>query len=80
MYHNDSNFYPIFDGYITGTDDLTTAVKSVGATSTLPIDPTNTGDYRYYYQSTDGEDFYLEYYLETNSIKGKSQGRNYVVP
>ncbi len=80
MYHNDRNSYPIFDGYITGSDALSVALKGSGATSAMPTDPTNTSDYRYYYQSVDGDDFYLEYYLETNSIKGKSQGLNYVVP
>jgi prepilin-type N-terminal cleavage/methylation domain-containing protein len=80
MYHNDFNAYPIFDGYITNTDALSTTLKNAGATSVLPIDPSNSGNYRYYYQSVDGEDFYLEYYLETNSIRGKNQGMNYMVP
>lgn len=80
MYHNDNNSYPIFDGYITGTDVLSVALKGVEAISAMPVDPTNTGDYRYYYQSTDGEDFYLQYYLETNSMGDKNQGLNYVVP
>jgi prepilin-type N-terminal cleavage/methylation domain-containing protein len=80
MYHNDFNAYPIFDGYITNTDALSTMLKNAGATSALPIDPSNSGNYRYYYQSIDGEDFYLEYYLETNSIRGKNQGMNYMVP
>jgi prepilin-type N-terminal cleavage/methylation domain-containing protein len=80
MYHNDFNAYPVFDGYITGADGLSIALKNSGAVSALPIDPLNNGNYRYYYQSVDGEDFYLEYYLETNSMSGKSQGRNYLVP
>jgi type II secretion system protein G len=80
MYHNDFNAYPIFDGYVTLTDALSVALKNAKTVSTLPIDPLNTGNYRYYYQSVDGEDFYLEYYLETNSIKGKNQGMNYLVP
>jgi len=83
MYHNDNNAYPITveEGiYITGSDTLSVALKNNGAIPTMPTDPTNTGDYRYYYQSTDGEDFYLQYYLETNSMSGKGQGLNYVVP
>ncbi len=27
MYHNDSQAYPIFDGYITGSDTMSTALK-----------------------------------------------------
>ncbi|MBU3922944.1 prepilin-type N-terminal cleavage/methylation domain-containing protein [Patescibacteria group bacterium] len=80
LYHNDSNNYPIFDGYITGSDALSSVLISVGTASGIPIDPLNAGDYRYYYQSTDGSDYYLEYYLETNSVLGKSEGLNYIVP
>lgn len=80
MYYNDHNAYPIYDGYIIGSDTLSIALKETGTIATVPIDPSNTGDYRYYYQSTDGEDYYLQYYLETTSIKGKNQGLNYVVP
>lgn len=80
MYHNDFNAYPIYDGYLTGSDVVSVALKTAGATTAVPTDPLNTGNYRYYYQSVDGEDFYLEYYLETNSVHGKSQGQNYVVP
>jgi type II secretion system protein G len=80
MYHNDFNAYPIYDGYITTTDALSTALRNAGALSSVPKDPLNYGNYRYYYQSVNGGDFYLQYYLETNSIQGKSQGLNYVVP
>lgn len=80
LYHNDMNAYPIYDGYITGSDILSAALKSSGAFSSMPLDPTNSGNYRYYYQSTSGMDYYLQYYLETNSVSGKSQGLNYVVP
>lgn len=80
MYHNDFNLYPVYDGYITGTDVLSVALRNAGTITAAPTDPLNTGDYRYYYQSTGGEDYYLQYYLETNSIHGKSAGLNYVVP
>jgi len=82
LYHNDMNAYPVYDGYITGNDDVSAALKSSGAFSSIPLDPTNSGNYRYYYQSASGSgiDYYLQYYLETNSINGKNQGLNYVVP
>jgi len=80
LYHTTYSAYPIFDGYITGSDALSTTLKSSGLINEIPIDPTNDGNYRYYYQSTDGQDFYLEYYLETNSINGKSEGRNFLIP
>jgi prepilin-type N-terminal cleavage/methylation domain-containing protein len=80
MYNNDHNAYPIYDGYIIGSDALSIALKETGTMTAVPIDPLNIGDYRYYYQSIDGEDYYLQYYLETISIQGKNQGLNYVVP
>jgi prepilin-type N-terminal cleavage/methylation domain-containing protein len=80
MYHNDNNAYPIFDGYITNADVLSTALKNAKALTSVPKDPLDSGTYRYYYQSSDGRDFYLEYYLETNSIKERNQGKNYIVP
>lgn len=80
MYHNDFNAYPIYDGYITGSDTLSTALKDSKSLNGIPTDPLNTDNSRYYYQSTDGEDYYLQYYLETDSIHGKVKGLNYVVP
>jgi len=86
MYQNGINVYPIFDGYITGTDVLSTTLKNAGAINAMPIDPTNTDNYRYYYQGVDGEDFYLEYYLETTSFIGDTGrkcdagGKCYIAP
>ena len=91
MYHNDYNQYPIFDGNITGTDTVSVALRGTGYINMVPTDPLNqdssacagaplnlTG-YYYYYQS-DGTDFILGYCLETNSMTGKTQGPNYLMP
>jgi prepilin-type N-terminal cleavage/methylation domain-containing protein len=80
LYHTDFNLYPVYDGYITGTDTLSTVLINAGTASALPTDPLNYDNYRYYYQSTDGSDYYLEYYLETDSVTGKSKGKNYTIP
>lgn len=81
LYHNTYSTYPIFTGFVTGSDAFSVALKGSGLISTVPVDPLNSGDYRYYYQSdADGQDFYFEYYLETNSVSGKSAGLNYLVP
>lgn len=85
LYHNDFNRYPAHTGYIEnpvepGNPLYDGLVGSARAISALPVDPLNTGDYRYYYDSPDGADYYLEYYLETNSVSGKSKGRNYSIP
>ncbi len=81
LYHNDFNTYPIYDGYIEDQGNaLATALTTAETIVAVPTDPLNTGDYRYYYQSIDGSDYYLEYYLETDSVSGKSSGLNYTVP
>jgi len=88
--------YPDYDIFITGSDSLSSELKTIGAMSTAPADPINSGNYRYYYCTKqancsglsggagtgfpDGTSYILMYYLETNSIQGKSQGQNYATP
>lgn len=80
LYHNDNRAFPIYDGYIENqSNNLAVELTNSGAIRALPIDPLNTGEYIYYYQG-DGTDYYLEYYLETDSVSGKSKGKNYVIP
>lgn len=91
LYHNNFNSYPVWaeGGNINSeTDPLSTVIEGTGIITSLPLDPLNhdstgcgsLGGYYYYYQSTDGSDFYLGYCLETNSVSGKSQGENFVIP
>jgi len=80
MYNNDYQAYPVYDGYVTGDDDMSNAVVNNRAIQKVPTDPINIEDYRYYYQSVDGSDYLIEYYLETNSIGGKLQGLNTAIP
>ena len=88
LYHNDYNLYPVFDGYITGSDAFSLALEATGYISNVPSDPmdmdsSNCGSltgYHYYYQSTDGRSYILGYCLETNSMQGLSQGENYLSP
>ena len=74
LYAGTSQRYPIYSGYITGTDSLSVDLRNSGAINALPVDPTNAGNYRYSYASTDGQDYTLTYYLETSSIPGKAAG------
>lgn len=88
LYHNDYNLYPIYEGYITGTDDLSVALKATGYINNVPTDPTEMSStdcgalngYHYYYQSIDGRSYILGYCLETNSMQGLPQGENYLSP
>jgi len=90
LYHNDYNFYPIFDGYITGIDDFSVALKATSYINNVPTDPLemdssscggvlNLTGYHYYYQG-DGGDYILGYCLETNSMQGVARGENYLSP
>lgn len=80
MYHNDYQAYPVYDGYVTGDDDMSNSLVNNGAIQRVPTDPVNSGSYQYYYQSVDGSVYVVQYYLETNSIEGKSQGLNIAIP
>ncbi|MBL7154893.1 MAG: type II secretion system protein [Candidatus Portnoybacteria bacterium] len=84
MYHNDYQLYPVADGYITGSDAVSNALVADGVMRAVPIDPLNKTMkgviYKYYYQSVQGKTYLIEYYLETDSVQGKSQGLNTAVP
>lgn len=74
LYAGTNQRYPIYSLYITGTDGLSADLRTSGSLNAAPTDPTNQGNYRYHYDSTDGQDYTLTYYLETDSIPGKAAG------
>ncbi len=84
MFHNDYQLYPVYDGYITGSDVMSSALIADGVIQGVPIDPLNDTmeavTYKYYYQSTQGKTYLIQYYLETDSIQSKNQGLNTVIP
>lgn len=89
FYRSDnSGAYPIDDVYITGSDTLSQELHTNGAMPVAPVDPTNSGDFRYYYCSKqincsalggsgtgqpDGISYIIRYYLETGAIAGKNK-------
>jgi len=84
MYHNDYQLYPVYDGYITGDDAMSVALSGDVVMSKAPVDPINADmagiTYKYYYQSLSGATYFIQYYLETNSIHDKAAGLNEVSP
>lgn len=84
LYYNDFRQYPVYDGFITGTDALSTTLINAGAMNDVPIDPLNETvgliTYKYYYQSTQGKTYVVQYYLETDSILNQPQGLNIAMP
>ena len=88
MYFHDFTLYPVYDGFITGSDTMSAALKSANYISSVPSDPVNAViegvEYKYYYFSADGSDFKISYCLETDSIpdhpKGCSSTINIIEP
>jgi prepilin-type N-terminal cleavage/methylation domain-containing protein len=84
LYETNHNVYPVYDGYLTGSDVVSNALVSDGLISAVPKDPVNDTrggvTYRYHYSSADGSDYVITYYLETDSIQGKSAGENTISP
>jgi len=72
FYINQTQKYPIYTGNITGSDSMSTTLQNAGAISKVPTDP--LADYNYTYTSSNGTTFTLGFCLETNTIKGYSQG------
>lgn len=80
LYVTNLHAYPIYDGYLTGSDVVSVALKNSDSIPQMPRDPLNQGNYRYYYTSADGSTYTLKYYLETDTIPGKSAGLNQAGP
>lgn len=89
LYQNEYSVYPTYTGIINGTDDtVSIAIEAADLISDTPIDPfhRDSGDcdslsgYYYYYESIDGTYYILWYCLETDSMSGKGEGENYVIP
>lgn len=74
IYNVSARSYPVYNGNITGSDTMSSALQTAGAISQVPVDPMNSGSYVFGYQSTDGADFTLSFCLETGTIQGYSQG------
>lgn len=74
IYIVNNKLYPVYSGALSGADATSVALVNDGALQQVPLDPFNSGNYRYAYASTDGSTYTITYYLETNSISGKSAG------
>ena len=72
--------YPIYSGFLTGNDAASMELMAKDTISKVPIDPINTGAYRYVYDSGNGTTYTITYYLETDSIPGKQPGANTASP
>jgi prepilin-type N-terminal cleavage/methylation domain-containing protein len=72
LYQNEIQKYPIYTGNITGSDLMSTTLQNADTISKVPTDPLDS--YNYIYTSANGTDFTLGFCLETNTIKGYSQG------
>jgi len=84
LYYNNHQYYPLFDGFITGDDAMSSALINDELMSSVPIDPLNRivngVEYKYHYQSVLGLTYLLEYNLETDTVQSKFQGLNTAGP
>lgn len=85
LYATNNRLYPVYSGPITGSDTLSTELVNKEALTQVPFDPLNIDppdapDYRYTYDSSDGSTYTLTYWLETNSISGRSAGQQTANP
>lgn len=76
-YQVNRGFYPAYDGYISGADKMSEALKDEAILKITPIDPldkiSNGTTYKYSYQSN-GSDYIIRFCLETDSIQGYKKG------
>jgi len=82
MYQIDKGTYPIYNGIITGSDPMSSALLGAGVIQQIPLDPINASPYQYSYTSSQGDTFVLKFYLETDSLAdyGYPKGANQVSP
>lgn len=80
LYIVNNKLYPIYSGPLSGTDSASVALVNDDALNQTPTDPFNSGNYQYVYDSADGSTYIITYYLETNSISGKSAGVHTAAP
>ncbi|QQG45677.1 MAG: type II secretion system protein [Candidatus Sungiibacteriota bacterium] len=85
LYIVNSHNFPVGSGPLTGSDQVSLELIAKEALNQVPLDPLNTDpagdpDYRYLYNSADGGTYTLTYWLETNSVSGKSAGQHFAAP
>lgn len=84
----DTRVYPIYtDLVIDGADSLSLDMRAAEVIQGPVRDPLNSGSYQYIYNPTDGDAYTydgsayrIRYYLETDTIQGKSAGQQNVTP
>lgn len=78
LYQTSKGQYPIYDGYITGSDVMSQSLLNEMVTKAIPLDPLNKEaggiNYRYYYQSLNGSTYEIVFCLETATIQGHVRG------
>lgn len=83
IYVTNAKTYPTTDSngvYLDGGEAVSAALISSGAIAAMPRDPQNVNNFRYHYVSVDGFTYTVTYYLETNTIPGKSAGQQTAGP
>lgn len=75
LYQTSKGQYPIYNGYISGSDEMSQALLNEMIVKTIPFDPINKENYRYFYQSTPtGATYEISFCLETATIQSYKKG------
>jgi len=87
IYVVNSKFFPPsvdgndYSGILTSSDSVSQALMVADAITAIPKDPIDVDNYRYRYESpADRSTYTLRYYLETDTIPGKSAGEQIATP
>lgn len=83
LYNTSTQRFPVSADVLvlTGSDAVSLELIASGSIPAVPLDPLNNPPYQYSYQTdADGSTFIVTYYLETDSISGKSAGENTATP
>ncbi|MBI2639794.1 MAG: type II secretion system protein [Candidatus Sungbacteria bacterium] len=82
LYANNRGIYPTAasEVVLSGSDAVSLALTGENAIAQTPHDPLDQGNYQYRYRSADGTTYIIRYWLETDSVSGKSAGENTASP
>ena len=81
LYVVNNQTYPVTNAIaLDGTDPVSQELINKESMPKIPLDPFNRDNYVYTYASADGSTYTLTYYLETDTVPGKSAGQQIATP
>lgn len=72
--------FPYGPAPLSGADQVSQDLLGAETINAMPQDPVSSENFIYQYQSQDGSDYIITYFLETDSILGKAAGIQFARP